>query len=38
MALLSKEQLTHVDIVIIPPPALEATHGDVKPKILVIER
>jgi hypothetical protein len=37
MALPSKEQLTHVDVVIIPPPAFEATHGDVKPKLLVIE-
>jgi hypothetical protein len=37
MALLSKEQITHVDVVIIPPLALEATHGDVRPKILVIE-
>ncbi len=37
MALPSKEQLTHVDVVIISPPALQATHGDVRPKILVIE-
>jgi hypothetical protein len=38
MALLSKEQLTHVDVVIIPLPALHATHCDFEQKILVIER
>jgi hypothetical protein len=37
MALPSKEQLTHVDVVIIPPLALEAVHCDAKGKMLVIE-